>query len=732
MIQEMKIEELNKIYDDADQADREIFAEQRSNLQLIEGTHYTKQSSQFQERVRTDKFLTQDQKLRLTKNHIHKIFRHYVNQILTFSPGVAVGPQNETELQDQKDAELNQLVWLDAKQRHRMKEKVRSWCENYIGIGACAVKLFFDPNAGEFKGFEPVYEQSDDGLTLTDEQGQMIPKTDEGGQMQADKSKPVFSGDFVFENVFDFNRLIHSGAIEASQAKCEVVRKMVDTADLKSRYQGDDEKLKFIVDSKDESFIVFDSTKTSYERSKNQILVREYYFRPSYECPRGFFFITTSSGILESGELPEGEFPIISAGFDTHPTSRRARSIIKVARPFQAEINRASSAMATHQITIGDDKIIYQSGTKLAPGTLLPGVRGMTYQGSEPKILPGRDGSQYLPYLQAQVAEMYDVLMMEEENMVKENGQLDPYAMLFKSFKQQKKYSMYGEKFNQFLVDLCELYLKLAKVYLSDEQLVNAIGRTEQVNIPEFRNTTKLCYQIKVEEQDETIETKLGKQLTMNHYLQYVGKQLRPEDIGKIMRAMPFGNVEEAFDDLTMNYDNVVNDMLAMERGEYPEPQQYEDHPYIINKLTNRTKKADFKLLAPQIQMLYQKKIQAHEQLEAVRQQQIIQAKNEYIPIGGALVACDMYVEGDDPSKQSKRVRVPFQSLDWLVKQLETQGANQDQLQTMNQGALSQIATQITGAQGQSAPAATQPNFGASYGGGGGGASPQQGPSSYS
>lgn len=716
MAKELNVAELNRIYDEAEQADKEVFAEQRNNLLLIAGEHYSKKNS-FQLRVRDDKNLNENQKLRLTKNHVHKIYRHYVNQILTFSPGVTVGPQRDTELQDQKLAELHKLVWEDAKERHRLKEKIRSWCENYIGIGACAVKLFFDPNAGYFQGYEPTYQMSPEGEVFTDEQGNPMPEVDDQGQMQADKAKPVFSGDFVFENVFDFNRLVDAGAIEPGEAKCEIVRKMVPTTELKAKYSGDQVKLKFIHESKDDAFIVFDSTKNSYERTKNQTLIREHYFRPCYDQPQGYFYISTQDGVLESGELPEGKYPLVSCGFDTHPTSRRARSIIKVARPFQAEINRASSSQATHQIQIGDDKIIYQSGTKLAPGSLLPGVRGITYQGAPPQVLAGRDGSQFLPYIQAQITEMYDVLMMEEENMVKENGQLDPYAMLFKSFKQQKKYSVYGEKFNQFLVDLCELYLTLAKVYLTDEQVIAAIGKDEAVNLPEFRNTTKLCYQIKVEEQDETIETKLGKQLTMNHYLQYVGKQLRPEDIGKIMRAMPFGNVDEAFDDLTMNFDNVVNDMLALERGEYPEPKEYEDHPYIINKLTNRTKKGDFKLLSPQIQMLYQKKIQAHEALEAERQKQIIAAKNEYIPVGGALVACDMYVEGKDPTKESKRVRVPYQSLDWLVKQLETQGANQDQLEDMNQGALSQIAGHLLG--NQSAPASTQPTFNQGPGQGG-------------
>ena len=46
---------------------------------------------------------------------------------------------------------------------------------------------------------------------------------------------------------------------------------------------------------------------------------------------------------------------------------------------------------------------------------LVPGVRAIQVSGAPPTILPGRDGSQYLAYMQAQIEEMYQVAMLEEE-----------------------------------------------------------------------------------------------------------------------------------------------------------------------------------------------------------------------------------------------------------------------------------------------------------------------------
>lgn len=688
------IAELEQIYSDAKQADKDALAEERSNVLLNAGEHYTKRSRAFNEKIRSDKTLSDQQKLRITKNHIHKIVRTYVDRILGYSPGVTVTPQKNSELQDQKDAELNKAVWEDAKYRGRFKEKTSQFCEDFITLSACCVKVFWDPMKGTLKGYEPKYMEDEEGVYV-DELNNPIPVTDEMGQVVLDKTKPIYTGDLISERIYDFNLFFTASANNFEEAPCVGIEKMVDTKELESRYSKDPEKLKYIQNSKDEAFIIFDSSKQSYERSKDRTLVKEYYFRPCPECPEGYFYITTSGGVLEEGELPFGIFPIRWAGFDVHPTARRAKSIIKVARPFQAEINRASSQVATHQVTLGDDKVIYQQGTKLNPGALLPGVRGITYQGSPPAIINGRTGDQFIPYIQSTIAELYDAVMLSEENEDAQGGQFDAYTQLFKSLRQQKKFARYGDKFQQFLIDWAELYLQLAKQYYPDDMLIYAVGKQEAVNIQEFRNTDPLCYQIRVVEQDETIETKLGKQITMTNILQYVGKQLKPEDIGKIIKAMPFGNVEEAFDDLTIDYENAKNDMLALERGEAPVPNEYENHIYVINQLTKRMKQSDFKYLNPQIQQNYLNFLNLHQEMEAQNQAKIMAAKKETIPTDGALIACDFYIPNSDPNKAAKRVRLPYSSLDWLVKTLENQGKGLDDLERMNQGALAGLAEQL-------------------------------------
>jgi len=689
-----KIDELNKLHEDSKSLDREAIAEMRSNILLVSGEHYSRRLNELWQRTRVNGMTQDPYQLRITKNWLHRAHRVYVNSIMTQSPDVTITPRNQTELQDQKSAELNLAVYQYLKDKLKMGALYRDLCGDFCGIGEACVKIFFDPTKGKLKG----YEQQIDEAT-----GQ--PVFDEMGQPVSDESKPVFTGEFVIERVFGQNLFRDPGCMQMKDAKWLGIEKLESTRTLKERYKNDPDKQKLITESSGE-FVVFDTMKNGYGREKDQTLLLEYYFKPSIEYPEGYYYITTKAGILEEGPLPNSIFPIVWVGFDEHPTKPRATSLVKVARPWQAEINRASSQAALHSITIGEDKILYQAGTKVAQGSLLPGVRGITYQGQAPQILPGRTGEQFFEYIQLQEQEMGRALMIDLVDEEKMNN-LDPMAMMFRSMSQTQKFSIYATKFGEFLVDLVKVLLETAKFYLEGDELIAAIGRAEVINIQEFKSTTELSHSIQVSEQNNSIETKLGKQLVLNHILQYVGTNLERDDIGKLIHEMPFGNWKETFSDFTLDYQNVKNDFLAIERGEMPMVTNSDNSDYILKQVAKRQKERDFKLLDPAVQDLYAQYQQLHEQKMAEEAQAVKAAQSEFIPTGGAMVAADMYVPDADPNKTPKRVRVPYQALDWLLKQLEQQGMSMQAMESMNQAQMSEVAQMLLGQgaqQGQASP----------------------------
>jgi hypothetical protein len=402
---------------------------------------------------------------------------------------------------------------------------------------------------------------------------------------------------------------------------------------------------------------------------------------------------------LAEGELPGGIFPIVVQVFDKIQTTPRGRSAVKQMRPYQAEINRSASKMAEHQITLGDDKLLIQNGTKVSAAATLPGVRAYSYTGAVPTILEGRSGAQYLEYMNSQITELYSVMNIAEDTQ-ENQANLDPYVLLFRSARQKKKFQRYIKRYEKFLINVVKTFLSLAKVHLDDDALIYAMGSMERVNIPEFKKLPDICYEIKVVAQSEDIESKLGKQIVLNHALQYVGQRLQPEDIGKLMRQMPFADFDASFDDMTIDYDSTTNDILALDRGEQPPVGEYDNHVYCIKRLTSRMRKPDFKFLPSNVQQNYHSKVDLHQQMQAFQVSQVQRAEQGFIPTGGYLVAIDFYVSDptDSTGVKTRRARIPYEAIQWLIKQLEVQGQTQDSMEGMELGAQAQIAEKLTGA----------------------------------
>ncbi len=658
------------MYKEGEQCDAEVFSEQRSNCLLVQGTHYNKKQNLYWNRIRESRSLSNEQKLRLTKNHIYRISKIRKNLILTHSPGVQILPAQEQDNQSQKSAELNSAAWQFAKTQQNMKLKTQQFASDYFDIGEVVAKIWWNPHGGSFKG----YNQK------TDDQGN--PQLDEQGQMVPDEDDAVFEGSLEIERTFAFNLLRDPNVKTMDESPYLTVRKVVKLEDLKPMIPEDDDRQKFLAEAKDETYVIFDANKQNYQREKGITTLKETYFRPCPRYPMGWYYIFVDGGILWDGELPFGIFPIIYEGHDEAPTTARHRSPIKQLRPNQIEINRASSSQAEIGLTLGQDKLILQAGAKLTPGEVLPGVRAYHSTGRDPTVLKGMAGDQWTSYISANIAELYQIAMIQEEMEQKAEG--DPWAELFKSMKQKKKFVMDAEKFEGFLCRVTNTYLDLARHYWPDDILIPAIGKSEIINISEFRNTDKLSYRIKSEPMSDDMTTIMGKSLTINHILQYASGSLEKDDIGKLIRLMPFANEEKSFEDFTLSYDRSQNMILQLDRGEAPQPMQYDDGPYMIRKLSNRMSKADFPTLHSQIQQNYQAMIKLYEQLEAQKAQKVKAMEADFIPTDGPMIKVAWYVKDPTNKDRSIQATLPANSINWLVERLKDQSGLTDDQQRMN------------------------------------------------
>lgn len=668
---ELKIQDLNDLYNKSINEDSDLYAEQRSNVLLIAGEHYARKTSNHLERIRSSSQLSNEQKIRLTKNHIQRIIKIYVNNLINSAPGAHAVPANPKENHDIKSAELHNSVLAHIKYENALDKKVIQFANDYCGIGECFVKIFWDESKGKTIDIGQEYDPAS-GMIY---------------------NKKMMSGDIVFERVYGFNVFRDPTAKDFDDASFIGYRKLVDVKVLQNMYRGDEEKLSFIEPTSEGTYTVFNGNNGKYEEQKDKCLIREYYYRPSMMYPNGYYYITTMKGILFEGELPGGIFPILYVGFDEIQTSPRYRSIIKQLRPYQAEINRAASKIAEHQITLGDDKIIYQAGSKIAQGENLSGVRGIKVTGAPPTILPGRDGSQYANYINTQIAEMYQVALVSESMEDKMSNNVDAYSMLFRNMREKKRFSIYLQKFESFIKELYKTSLELFRLHAPDSMVIPVIGKNEIVNISEFKNTNNMSYQIKIEASSEDIESQMGKQLTLNNVLQYASAQLKPNDIAKIVNSMPFITKDQALKDLTLFDDVVDSYILSIDRGQPFEISRYISQDLIINKITKRISETDFLYLPDNIKQLFDQKLKEHEQIKTQQLQDASALNSQFIPAGGFLVGVDFYINPDPQNPQkTRRARVPYESLAWLIQRLQAQGLDQESLYSMQQANLQDMA----------------------------------------
>jgi hypothetical protein len=225
--------------------------------------------------------------------------------------------------------------------------------------------------------------------------------------------------------------------------------------------------------------------------------------------------------------------------------------------------------------------------------------------------------------------------------------------------------------------------------------LIPAVGRSEYINIAEFKNAHPLATRIKVEPLSDDLDTMMGKTLQLNHMIQFSGGQLKPDQLGQLFRELPFVNVDHGFEDLTQDYDSGTNIILALDRGEVVQPSMSDNAEYILKRLAGRMKKADFKMLSRDTQQAYQILAGQYQDVLTQQQQAIKQAESQFIPSNGPLIKVDFQIK--DPTNPARTIRavVPSESLQWLMQQLEAQGSAQEVLQGQPVFEQAQIAQKV-------------------------------------
>ena len=663
MLKLTNISQLRRMYDSACEVDKALFAEQRTNIKLRNGDHYNTTTRKIINNMRSKGIINNDQKIRITKNHVFRITDEYINHVLSANPSVEAAPYNASELQDVKDAEMCNSVIKWVKATNTWNEKRHDLIHNTNVIGETYTTVNFDYDKGRVVG------TNEDGTDMMN--GEIVIKERFAYDTKRDPDAKSFR---------DCRYVMFDTLMDRDEAVKLVSKHRPEKASsLMNAQEGD-------------TITIFDNNTGKYQQENGKVLIIEMFVRPCSQYPKGKFLMFTKEFEIFRADLPLGLFTVYQSGFSKITSTPRYAAITRVIRPYQTEINRASSKMAEHQITLGDDKIITQNGGKIRSSSKEAGIRVLSVDGGSPTVLAGRTGAQYLEYVSNELAGMYQAAGVQ--HLLDNSNQAgDPFLLLFQTMKQKAKFVNYMDNYANFEKAMFTDIIKLCKHYLDDTHLIKIMGKKEAVNIAEFKDIDDDSLDITVENSNGDIETKFGKVLTITQIMQYAGSSMTPEQLGTLIKQLPYGNNEEIFNPLTLNYDTATNIILAMDRGEQPYIPQYADIDFMLKAISGRTVKGDFSLLPPQVQQQYIALIQQLEQVKSGQLLQAQQAAQGMIPAGGFLTTVNASWKNPTSGKV-ERIKIPSDAIGWLAQKLTQQGAFAQELQGQAPQVQAEIGTQ--------------------------------------
>lgn len=661
--QKLDIDRLNKILSDAEKQSEGIIAEMQTNVLIHAGEHYAKISDNFKRTLyrnnRSEKDATNKLVLQLVMNHMESIDNEYINNVLTFAPSTHVIPTDGRDIHQKKNADLNNSVLQMILKQNNKELLVKDFATNFVILGEAVSYKYFTEDGGNIIGYAP--KEGTENLTETyyDEMG--LPLT-RSLDPEPDYTKPETGGRVVIEKLNAFDVLLENGIEEEKDSTVVIVKRLrhknVMINKIKNSDLSSDEKLKrlkWFIGNNKETFSTVNRGGKSRNENSDLFLVRYFFYKPCEEFPRGKIFETVKDGIVLEYDLQEDDegkpfFPISFAQCIKIPSMPRGISIIRQGRPLQAEINRTMSKTAEHQILLGDDKIVTTGEQGLTEGAKLGGIRQLSlskgFQGYQ--VIPGRSGEQFVPYLQLLIKElysMYDVENSDTKSNIKANTDILP--LIYKNMSQKKKYIIFTQPFEKFLCDISRDVLKLAKRYLSENDLVPYVGKNEYVNIAEFKNSNPLDFDIKIEPISGDAETQMGNFLSFKEIMQFMGRDIPKDVMGKVLMDMPFiPKAKEIFASMNANQERATSIILALDRGETPPVLQYEDQSVILEALGDRMLKGDFIYLVqqnPVIKQNYDNQIQQREQIKKQQLESVMTANMGLIPMTGDLVSVNIW-----------------------------------------------------------------------------------------
>jgi hypothetical protein len=386
--------------------------------------------------------------------------------------------------------------------------------------------------------------------------------------------------------------------------------------------------------------------------AKNCAIELCYYEKRTLKHPNGRMIVVANGVLLEDKELPVGEIPIVKFDDVLIGGKYYSESIITHLRPLQDQFNRviAQRAAWTNKLLAGKylapkgHGIIQEAFTDQS-GEIVeynPGPQGQKPEALQVPVIP-----QYA-YLEDEKLQsmIFDISGINEvsRGQIPSAG-IPAIGMQFLMEQDDTRIGIVTEHNENSWAKVGSLVLKHVEQFYQTERVLKIAGPNLEYTVRNFVGQDINGHSDVIVIRGSTLPGSkvLRRQEILNLRSQgLLGNPNDPQVIQKVMEMLEYGDIHQAWEDLSVDLAQIKRDIEMIEKGELPTISEFDNQTLHLQKKNLYRKSDKFKKLSPQsvalleldierrIQMLMNMAnpgLQQQQQTAQKMQQQLAQAK---------------------------------------------------------------------------------------------------------
>lgn len=367
------------------------------------------------------------------------------------------------------------------------------------------------------------------------------------------------------------------------------------------------------------------ASSTTDMQMKNAAIELSYYEKPSKNHPNGRQIIIANGVLLEDKELPIGEIPF--AKFDDVVIGGKFQSeaVITHARPLQDYLNQNLTKRAQWLRRLLAGKYAAPRGHGLSPeslndqsGELLEyNVVPNAPMGGQPVQLKVPDIPQYAYEEEQRTLEhLNDAFGLNEisQGRVPEAG-MPAAGMSILLEQDSTRIGIITENHEHAWADVGRHILKYISKYYITPRLLKTAGSGLDYAVKDFVGADlRDSHDVSVIRGSTIPNSKVleRQEIRENYMSGLMGDPADPALRQKVFAMMEFGDVEEMWQDFSIDMAQIKRDIDAIQKGEMPKVSELDNHPLFVQEMNRFRKSEKYQTLSPEVQAIFEGCMEEH------------------------------------------------------------------------------------------------------------------------